>query len=219
MKLLTKTLGAILMMLTLSLNVSAEGELFFKGLKNAYRLNPKSIPESDGQGKDVKVPYTQLADRLKGVKIINAAGDDFWLCLEPKTTNFYVVNSMDCFSHLGNDPDAEEAANTRYENEYEVGFYDFDNDKIDEIVVVGRSNKANHNDMSIFVVFASKYKPGVNSADINFDKKLYENMEGVGTAEIKDGVIKVTPANPSVKLEYDTVKWNGSDFEIVWPEE
>lgn len=184
---------------------SAQSDLFFQGLKNPMVLDIKDLTTEDG----ITIDYNDAKDLYNKTTI---TFDDFFggvtLSMSRISESSQAVACLSASTTVGEEGFKGEAEELYLHNDYILGYYDFNKDGHDEIVIVTRSKNEENNQMAMLVAFPCSEING----NFAFEEVLGDAPKGMMTAELKDGLITVTAAGKVVFR----LKWTGSQFENIY---
>lgn len=184
---------------------NAQSDLFLQGLKNPTVLNIRDLINEEG----VAIDYT-CDGKYDKAKVYF---DDFFggvtLAFHKKADGSSDIATLSASTTLGSDGFKGDADSLFLYNDYILGYYDFNKDGHDEIVIAACSKNDGFNQMSMVVAFPCSEINGYFS----FEETLGEVKKGKMKAVLKDGLITVSSVNPA-KVVF-RLKWNKDRFEAI----
>ena len=182
----------------------AQSDLFFQGLKNPMVLDIKDVTSESG----VTVDYNDATGKYDRTTV---TFDDFFggvtLSMHKPKEGSEDVATLSASMTVGQEGFKGDEETLYLHNDYVLGFYDFDKNGRDEIVIVARSKNETKNQMAMLVAFPG----GEVDGNFAFEEVLGDAPQGMMTAELKDGLITVSNAGKVVFR----LKWAGNRFETV----
>ena len=185
---------------------NAQSDLFLQGLKNPMVLNIRDLMNDEG----VTIDFHDGTGTYNKTKVYY---DDFFggvtLEMSKPNDNNNSVTTLGTAAQLGADGFKGDADSLFLYNDYILGYYDFNKDGHDEIVIAACSKNDGFNQMSMVVAFPCSEINGYFS----FEETLGEVKKGKMKAVLKDGMITVSSVNPA-KVVF-RLKWDKDRFEAI----
>ena len=185
---------------------NAQSDLFLQGLKNPTVLNIRDLINDEG----VAIDYT-CDGKYDKAKVYF---DDFFggvtLSFHKKADNASDVACLSSSMTIGADGFKGDADSLFLYNDYILGYYDFNKDGHDEVVLAACSKNAGVNQMAMLVAFTYEEVNG----NFAFEETLGEVTKGKMKAVLKDGLFTVSSVSPA-KVVF-RLKWNATSFENVY---
>lgn len=184
---------------------NAQSDLFFQGLKNPMVLDINEVSTENG----ITIDYNDAKDLYNKTTI---TFDDFFggvtLSMYRINENSQAVACLSASTTVGEEGFKGDAETLYMHNDYILGYYDFNKDGHDEIVIVTRSKNEENNQMAMLVAFPCSEIEG----NFAFEEVLGDAPQGMMTAVLNDGLITVSAAGNVVFR----LKWVGNRFETIY---
>ncbi len=185
----------------------AQSDLFFQGLKDAKVLNIKDVTTEAGVAVNFNDPTGKYSKTtIKFDDFFGGVSIEMFNTKERSTA----TATLDASMTLGAEGYKGDTETLYQDNDYILGFYDFNMDGMDEIVIVARSKNEEKNQMAMLVAFPCSEING----NFAMEEVLGDAPQGLMTAVLENGLITVTSVSTG-KVVY-RLKWNTDRFETIY---